>query len=189
MVEAVLRQVLFRRRSERMYLMKLSVLFSPLAALAVLFGFLSQAQAQSIPLGSASNFALLAGSGITVAGAVSSTNITGDIGTFPTTTITGIGNVVLVGVNHAGDATTQAGKTSLSTAYTTAGGLAAVTVATELGSTTKGPGVYNSAAGTFAITGILTLDAGGDPNAVFVFQAASTLITASSSQVKLINGA
>ena len=38
--------------------------------------------------------------------------------------------------------------------------------------------MYNSAAGTFGITGTLTLDAQGDPNAVFIFQAASTLITA-----------
>jgi hypothetical protein len=59
----------------------------------------------------------------------------------------------------------------------------------ELGGTTETPGVYNSPAGTFGITGTLTLDAQGDPNAVFIFQAASTLITASASSVSLINGA
>ena len=49
--------------------------------------------------------------------------------------------------------------------------------------------MYNSAAGTFGITGTVTLDAQGNPNAVFIFQAASTLITASASNVVLINGA
>jgi hypothetical protein len=39
------------------------------------------------------------------------------------------------------------------------------------------------------LTGALTLDAQGDPNAVFVFQAGSTLITAAASQVRLVNGA
>ena len=59
----------------------------------------------------------------------------------------------------------------------------------ELGGTTQTPGVYESPAGTFGITGTVTLDAKGDPNAVFIFKAASTLITASGSHVKLINGA
>ena len=143
-----------------------------------------------VSLGTASSFAVLAGSGITVAGAVNSTNITGNIGTFPTTTETGLGNLVLNGINHAGDAVTQAAKIDLVTAYNAAAGQAVTqTVPTELGGTTLGPGVYNSAAGTFTITGTLTLDGGGDPNAVFIFQAASTLITAASSKVVLINGA
>jgi hypothetical protein len=63
------------------------------------------------------------------------------------------------------------------------------TIPVELDGTTVTPGVYNSAAGTFGITGTLTLDAQGNPAAVFIFQAASTLITASASNVKLINGA
>ena len=46
-----------------------------------------------------------------------------------------------------------------------------------------------SNASSLGLTGTLTLDAQGDPNAVFVFQAGSTLITASASQVRLVNGA
>ena len=49
--------------------------------------------------------------------------------------------------------------------------------------------MYDSAAGTFEITGTVTLDAKGDPNAVFIFKAASTLVTASASRVNLVNGA
>ena len=63
------------------------------------------------------------------------------------------------------------------------------TIPVELGGTTETPGVYASPAGTFGITGTLTLDAQGDPNAVFIFEAASTLITASASNVVLVNGA
>jgi hypothetical protein len=60
-------------------------------------------------------------------------------------------------------------------------------VPVELGVRRLTPGVY--AGGPLGLTGVLTLDAGGDPNAVFIFKAASTLITGSGSQVKLINGA
>src|ERR1035437_2290275 len=141
------------------------------------------------PLGLASSFAVLAGTGITIAGAVNSSHITGDIGTYPTPTETGLGNLVLTGVNHADDPTTAAAKVDLITAYLVAAAQNAFTIPTELGGTTLPSGVYTSAAGTFTITGTLTLDGGGDPNAVFIFQAASTLITASSSNVVLINGA
>ncbi|MEU4829868.1 ice-binding family protein, partial [Streptosporangium sp. NPDC023615] len=51
------------------------------------------------------------------------------------------------------------------------------------------PGTYTSAAGTFGITGELTLDALGDPDAIFIFRTASTLITASASTVTLTGGA
>src|ERR1700720_1920326 len=68
-------------------------------------------------LGTDSSFAVLAGAGITVAGAVNTTVITGDIGTFPATAITGLGNVVLHGANQAGDTVTQNSKNDLITAY------------------------------------------------------------------------
>jgi hypothetical protein len=142
------------------------------------------------PLLTTSGFAVLAGSGITVAGAVNSTNITGDIGTHPTPAITGLGNVVLVGTNHAADAFTAQAKVDLVAAYVNAAGQTpVVTVPTELGGTTKTPGVYDSVAGTFGMTGTLTLDAQGDPNAIFIFKMASTLITAAASNIVLLNGA
>jgi hypothetical protein len=57
----------------------------------------------------------------------------------------------------------------------------------ELGGRTITPGVYQG--GTIEVTGTVVLDAGGDPNALFVFKAASTLVTASASRVVLANGA
>jgi hypothetical protein len=162
-----------------------------LLAVVAFTGLQTRAKAQStVDLGSASSFAVLAGSGITFTGAVNPTKITGDIGSFSTTTITGLGTIVLNGTNHAGDASTQAAKTALGTAYGDAAGRAATSVGTELGGTIKTPGVYTSA--TFGITGTLTLDGGGNANAVFIFKtgvAGTTLITADFSHVVLTGGA
>ena len=129
-------------------------------------------------LGSADNFVVLAGSGITNTG---TTTITGDVGTYSTTTETGFGSVTLTGTDHAGDSVTQAAKTDLTTAYNAAAGRTPVTVATELGGTSPVPGVYNSADGKFVITGTITLT--GNATDVWIFQTVTTLITASSSQI------
>ena len=138
----------------------------------------------SVGLGTANGFAVLAGSGITNTG---TSVINGDIGSFPTTSITGFPPGTVTGTNHAGDAVTQGAKTDLTTAYNDAAGRTPVTtVPTELGGTTLVAGVYSSAAGTFGITGNVTLDGQGDPNAVFIFQMASTLTTATASSVSLI---
>lgn len=81
-------------------------------------------------------------------------------------------------------------KNDLTTAFNDAIGRSVTsTIATELGGATLTDGVYNSEAGTFGITGTLTLDGQGNADSVFIFKAASTLITASSSKVVLINGA
>jgi len=62
----------------------------------------------------------------------------------------------------------------------------------ELGGKSVAPGVYQSASGTFQITGSdLTLDAMGDANATWVFQAGSSLTVGDTAprSVILINGA
>jgi hypothetical protein len=138
-----------------------------------------------VGLGTATSFAVLAGSGITNTGP---TTITGDTGTFPTPSETGFGSITQVGTNHAGDAVTQGAKDDLITAYDDAAGRTPVTnLPVELGGSTLLAGVYTSP--TFGLTGTLTLDAKGDTNAEFIFQAGSTLITASNSHVLLLNGA
>lgn len=94
------------------------------------------------------------------------------------------------GTNQAGNAVTQGAKDDLVTAYNNAAGQTPVTtVPTELGGTTKTAGIYASDAGTFGIIGTLTLDAQGDPDAVFIFKTRSTLITAGSSRVVIANSA
>jgi hypothetical protein len=138
-----------------------------------------------VGLGTADSFAVLAGSGITNTGP---TTITGDVGTFPTPSETGFGSITLSGVNHGGDAVTQGAKSDLVAAYDDAAGRKPVTnVPVELGGSTLLEGVYTSP--TFGLTGTLTLDAKGRPEAQFIFQAGSTLIAQSNSRVLLLNGA
>jgi hypothetical protein len=158
------------------------------AALGLLLAlpFSAQAAVTPVPLGTAGSFVVLAGAGITNTG---STKLTGDLGTFPTTTVVGAAGLTVTGVNHAGDAVTQGAKTDLTTAYNAAASEGPTSpVVADLAGQTLTPGVYNSAS-SLGLTGALTLDGGGDSSAVFVFQAGSTLTTGSGSQVNLINGA
>jgi hypothetical protein len=91
---------------------------------------------------------------------------------------------------HQADAVALQAQSDLTTAYNDAAGRTPVTtIATELGGQTLKPGVYNSESGTFQITGTLTLDAQDDPDGIFIFQMAATLITASSSKVSLLGDA
>jgi uncharacterized repeat protein (TIGR01451 family) len=158
-------------------------------AIAALIGVQSSASAATapVPLGTAANFAVLAGSTVTNTGP---TTINGDLGLSPGTSVTGFPPGRVNGALHVADSVAVQAKADLTAAYNNAAARpVTATVPVELGGTTLTPGVYHSAAGTFGITGTLTLDAQGDPNAVFIFQAASTLITAASSNVTLINGA
>ena len=158
-----------------------------LALLAALPGT-AQAAATAVPLGTADSFVVLAGTLISNTGA---TTLSGDVGLSPgeAAAITGFGTVTQPsGTVHAADAVALGAQADLAVAYLDAAGQSPATaLSTELGGTTLLAGVYS--AGTFGITNTLTLDAQGDPNAVFVFTAASTLITASDSTVALINGA
>ncbi|MDP9249225.1 MAG: ice-binding family protein, partial [bacterium] len=166
----------------------------------------------TVDLGTADNFAVLAGSAITDSAVDAGIDIIGDVGLHPTggASITGLTCAQITGTlydNNAGYAggggclitdlggvaTLQPAKDDLVAAYTFAAAqIALPDVPTELGGTTKSPGVYHSAAGTFAITGgtTLTLDGGGDPDAVFIFKADTTLdTTGAGNSVLLTNGA
>jgi len=160
-------------------------------AFALALMFLPQNATASIlvvDLGTASTFAVLAGSGVTNAGA---TTITGDVGSSPTATTAGFGTVTLNGTNHGGDAVTVAAKNDLATAYNDAVSRTPTTIEGaifDLGGLTLTSGVYNDPS-SFGLTGNLTLDAQGDPNAVWIFQAGSTLITTANSMVTLVGGA
>jgi hypothetical protein len=156
------------------------------AALLVLVAPGASAAVMPVPLGTAASFVVLAGAGVTNTGP---TTLNGDLGTFPTPSVTGAGSMTITGTNHAGDAVTQGAKDALVTAYNNAAGQGPATpIAADLAGQTLAPGVYNSAS-SIGLTGALTLNGGGDPRAVFVFQAGSTLTTASASQVLLVNGA
>ena len=158
-------------------------------ATAALIGTQSGAQAATAPVppGTAASFAVLAGSTVTNTG---STTIDGDLGLSPGTSVTGFPPGQVNGTICTADSVALQAQTDLTAAYDDAAARSvSATIPAELGGTTQTSGVYDSAAGTLGITGTLTLDAQGDPNAVFIFKAASTLITASASKVLLINGA
>ena len=139
----------------------------------------------TVNLGTTASFAILAGTTITNTGP---TTITGDVGLYPGSAFVDTG-VTLNGAPHISDAVATQAKTDLVTAYNDAAGRAVTSnEPVELGGLTLGPGVYSSG-GVLGITGTLTLDAEGDPNAVFIFQSTATLTTASGSVVRLINGA
>ena len=145
-------------------------------------------------LGSAVSFGVLANTpNVTNTGATTITGTAGnDVGIAPAASFTGAGSVTMTGGTvHLNDTAAQNAQTSLTAAYTTLSGLATTKPdpGVELGGQTLGAGVY--AHGTFGITTTLTLDGGGDPNAIFVFQSGATLVTADggASRVVLINQA
>jgi hypothetical protein len=147
----------------------------------------AQAATPAPPLGIADSFAVLGGAGVTNTG---TTTLIGDLGSYPTTTITGAGSIVFAsGVNHAGDAVTQGAQTDLITAYDAAAGAGPTSpITADLAGMTLIPGIY-TASSSMGLSGEVTLDAGGDPSAVFIFQAGSTLTTSPGSLVTLTGGA
>ncbi len=146
-----------------------------------------QAGAAEAPVGlaTAASFAVLAGQTVTNTGP---SVINGDVGVSPGSAVTAFPpGMVNNGTIHAADAVAAQAQADTTTAYNDAAGRSpSATVTADLGGRTLVAGVYTG--GTLGLTGTLTLDAQGDPNAVFVFQSASTLITATSSTVALING-
>jgi hypothetical protein len=160
-----------------------------------------------VDLKTATPFVVLAGTpNITDAGGVST--ITGDVGLSPATgagigllssqvtgTIYATDNAGPAGsINNPGLLTTA--KNDLTAAYVDTAGRTPVTALAgadnQLGGQTLTAGVYTFGHATTAnltAASPLTLDAQNDPSAVFIFQASSDLITASSSVVRLVNGA
>ena len=123
-----------------------------------------------------STFAVLGGSTVTNAGP---SVITGNLGVSPGTAVTGFPpGGVTAGAVHGADAVALQAQRDVATAYNDAAGRSSTaTISADLAGRTLTPGVYTSAS-SLGLTGDLTLDARGDPNAVFVFQAGSTLTAA-----------
>lgn len=138
-----------------------------------------------IPLGTAQGFAILGGSTVTNTGA---TVITGDLGVSPGSSVTGFPPGIVNGTIHAADGVAAQAQSDLTTAYNTAAGLPCGVDLSgqDLGGLTLTPGVYCFTTSA-ALTGTLTLNFQGNPNAQFVFKVGSTLTTASASSVVFIN--
>jgi hypothetical protein len=179
-----------------------------LAALALVGTVFSPAAsaAQTVQLGTAAPFAVLAGTAVTD---VPTSAITGDVGLSPAagSNYTGLTQAEVTGTIYSTNAAGPAGsvddpsllttaKNDLTTAYVAAAGEPPTTTFTttdnQLGGKTLTPGVYafgHAATANISAASPLVLNGEGDENAVFVFQASSDLVTASNSVVELENGA
>jgi hypothetical protein len=141
--------------------------------------------ATSVGLGKAASFSVLGGSTITNTGP---TTMFGDLGLAPGSSVTGA--PIVLGAEHVDDAVANEAKSALTTAATTAANEASNGSAGEdLAGHAFLPGVYTASTSLLLSSGSVTLNAQGDPNAVFIFQIGSTLTTGSNTSVSLINGA
>jgi len=146
------------------------------------------AGASAVGLGTAAPFVVLAGSTATNTGP---SVLHGDLGVSPGTALVGFGQPAVVnGATHANDAVAAQAQSDLTTAYDVAAGqpVSQELTGQDLGGLTLTAGAYHFASSA-QLTGRLTLDAQGDPDAQFVFEIGSTLTTASASSVVMINGA
>jgi hypothetical protein len=160
-----------------------------LAVLAV-FALPTAAQAAPVGLGTAAPFVVLGGTKVTNVGP---SVLNGNLGISPGTELEGFGlPAVINGSTHATDEVAAQAQLDLTTAYDTAAGQPVLPAndlsGEDLGGLKLSPGTYRYNAAAL-LTGALTLDAEGDPNAEFVFQVGSQLTTESASSVLLVNGA
>ncbi len=142
-----------------------------------------------VALAGASDFAVLAGSSVTSTGA---TNITGNLGLSPGTSIGGFPPGILTGSQQINTNLATQGKLDLTTAYNDAAGRTStdiVTLSGNIGGLTLTPGLYKTTSSLAISSGDLTFDAKGNADAVFIIQIASSLTTTSGRKVFLKNGA
>lgn len=143
----------------------------------------------AVDLGLNENFVALAATTLTINGDAS-TVISGNIGVSPGDAITGVPPVIIDGNIHAGDTVAADAQLDLTVAYNDAAGRSNPTlVAGNIGGQTLTPGLYKSESSLEVSSGDLTLDAQGDPNAVFIFQIGSTLDMTPGRAVNLIGNA
>jgi Ice-binding-like len=148
------------------------------------------AEAAPVNLATASPFVVLGGAAVTNKGP---SVLKGALGVSPGTSLTGFAlPATVIGATHENDAAASQAQADLTTAFGVAGGQEVPPgnelTGIDLGGLTLTPGAYNYSSSA-QLTGQLTLNAQGNPNAEFVFIVGSTLTTASASSVNLINGA
>jgi hypothetical protein len=164
-------------------------LTSPPADFSVTVANAASSCQSAVSLATAANFAVLGASTVTNVG---STTITGgDLGVYPTNSITGFPPGILTppAAMHGADGTAAQAQTDLGQAYTALSTLSgAAALPADISGLTLPPGLYKTAS-TAQISTNLTLDAQGDPSAVFLFEIGTTLTTAADTNVILINGA
>jgi len=170
------------------------------AASVLLAGGAASASPTPVGLGTATTFAIRAGSGVSNTGA--GTTITGDVGNSPGagSQYTGLTCAQIIGNIYEVSAGGPAPCTQLNpglmttvendarTAFNHTSALPGATpLATDLAGQNLVSGIYSFGAAATNLSGTLTLNAQGDPNAVWIFQASSSLITSPGSTVAFTN--
>jgi hypothetical protein len=143
-----------------------------------------------VPLLTAGNFKILAGSTVTNTGLT--TIAGGNLGLSPGTSVTGFppGMMIPPAVMHITDPTAAQAQVDLTAAYLYAAGLPpGKSLPGDMSGLTFTPGVWTNASSVILSASNVTLDAQGDANAVFIFQIGSTLTTITGTQVILAGGA
>jgi hypothetical protein len=141
--------------------------------------------ATPVPLASAAAFSVLGASTVTNTGP---TTMSGDLGLYPGTAITGAPQPP-PNSTYVNDAVAQDAQSDLTTASGFAAGQpVTATAGTDLAAENFTPGVYHASSSLLFSAGTVTLNAQGDPNAVFIFQIPSSLTTSSATTVLLTNG-
>jgi|GEM_PF-822137 Ice-binding-like len=162
-----------------------AVLLSAGLLAGMIFTGVAVAAPATVGLGTAASYSVLAGSTVTNTGP---TTMFGDLGLAPGSSVTGAPHVL--GQTHVDDAVAIEAKLNLTTAYNAAASRPTEgSAGTDLAGQRFTPGVRTASGALLLSAGSVVLDAQGDPNAVFIFQIGSTLITGSNTSVQLVNGA
>lgn len=141
-----------------------------------------------VALGQASTYAVLSGASVANTATGPVTTLRGDLGVSTAAQPTGFPPGVVTGTTRVGSTAAPA-QADLVTAYNeVVGRTGGIAFSGDLAGLTLTPGLHSTAAAV-SNTGTVTLDAGGDPNAVFVFQVGGALTMAAGAKVTLINGA
>lgn len=152
---------------------------------ALMFAASALGATATVGLGTAASFSVLGGSTVTNTGP---TTMFGDLGLSPGSSVTGAPHVL--GGTHVDDALAIGAKNALTTAYNNAASRPSNgSAGTDLSGQVFLPGVRTASSSLLLSSGTVTLDAEGNPNAVFIFQIGSTLITGSNTNVLLTGGA
>ncbi|MGI8721749.1 MAG: ice-binding family protein [Geodermatophilaceae bacterium] len=179
-----------RERSPRAVMVAIVAAVAVLAmavAAIVILGAGEEETPPEVSENTALSFAVLAG------GTVQNTGpsvINGDLGgAKPGEAITGFPPGIVNGDQHAADAVALRAQSDLTAAYYDAENRSSVAALPDtLDGLTLPPGVYTKES-ELGLSGTLTLDGQGDKNALFIFQAVSSLVTEDSGAIELINGA
>lgn len=122
-------------------------------------------------------FSVLAGTTVTNTGP---TVLSGDLGLSPGTSVTGFPPGIVLGTQHITDAQAAQAQIELTAAYLDLEGRSGATiVAGNIGGQTLSAGLYKSTSSLAVSSGELTLDGGGNSDATFIFQIASTIFDVS----------